>query len=74
MPLLALLLGLCLGAAVAWLALRTRYLAPLAAVGAERDVLRQRVEELRRQEDDDEAVMAALAPVTSAQLEVICCF
>ena len=70
MPLLALLLGLCLGAAVAWLALRTRYLAPLAAVGAERDVLRQRVEELRRQEDDDEAVMAALAPVTSALARV----
>ncbi|GAB48258.1 hypothetical protein MOPEL_069_00130 [Mobilicoccus pelagius NBRC 104925] len=69
-PLVALLVGVCLGAVLAWLAVRSRYVAPLAALGAERDVLRQRVEELRRQEDDDEAVMAAIAPVTSALARV----
>ncbi|WP_052465788.1 DNA recombination protein RmuC [Mobilicoccus massiliensis] len=68
--LIVLLLGVAVGALVTWLAVRARYAAPLAALGAERDALRGRVDELRRHEEDDEAVMAALAPVTSALARV----
>lgn len=67
---LVFVVGAVLGAVTAWFAAASRYAAPLAAAGAERDVLRARVEELRRREDDDEEVMAALAPVTSALARV----
>ncbi len=55
-----LLLGLLVGAALAWLAVRSRYAAPLAAARAERDVLRERVVDLESS--------AAAAPETARLL------
>ena len=45
--LIGLILGLLLGAVLTWAMARGRYAAPLAAAGAERDALAQRVTELR---------------------------
>lgn len=70
MLLVGLVLGLILGAVVAAALARARYAAPLAAAGAERDALARRVEDLRGHEEEDEAVMAALAPLTSALARV----
>lgn len=68
--LIGLILGLLLGAVLTWAMARGRYAAPLAAAGAERDALAQRVTELRHHGEDEEAVMAALAPLTSALARV----
>lgn len=67
---LALVAGLLLGAAFTWLLVRARYVAPLAAAGAERDALRSRVEDLRGRDEADDAVTAVLAPLASALTRV----
>lgn len=68
--LLALLAGAALGAVLAWLLVRTRYAAELAAGDAERLGLRERLDDLAaRWEQDDEAALA-LAPLTSALARV----
>lgn len=65
-----LLLGLIVGAAVTLGFVRARYAAPLAAARAERDVLRHQITALQRRDDDEEEVMAALAPLSSALARV----
>ncbi|EWT03092.1 DNA polymerase V [Intrasporangium oryzae NRRL B-24470] len=61
--LIGLLVGVALGAVVAWLGARSSLLAGLAGAEAERDVLRDRVADLERARDDDDATAALLAPL-----------
>lgn len=66
LPAVTLLVGLLLGAAFAWLAAGARYGARVAASRAERDALADRVDDLRRADDEDSAAMLALAPLREA--------
>jgi DNA recombination protein RmuC len=72
LPLLgALLLGLVLGAGVTWWTMRMRGERDLAALGTERDLLRERVADLEHALDADDRTAALLAPLgeTVARVE-----
>lgn len=61
-----LLVGVCLGAAVAALALRTRHLTQTARLQTERDLLAERVEHLDLSTAESRDLDMALAPLSSA--------
>ncbi len=66
----ALLLGVALGALLTWLALRGVHGTRLAAAAGENRALRERVEDLRRAEDEESETAAALAPLREAMTRV----
>jgi DNA recombination protein RmuC len=66
MDILVALAGLVVGAAVAWLGLRSRYAAPLASAGAERDLLRERVVDLESALSEDSETAQMIAPLRSS--------
>lgn len=62
----AALVGLCVGFLLAWLALRARYAAPLAAAQARGDLLTEQVMELRHADEAESMTAQALRPLASA--------
>ncbi|WP_152185445.1 DNA recombination protein RmuC [Segeticoccus rhizosphaerae] len=67
---LAALLGLALGVAATWLALRAWHVARSAAIAAERDLLRERVVDLEAALRDDMQTASVLAPLREALTRV----
>ena len=66
MELLVALSGVLLGALVTWLAVRSRYAVRLAAAGAERDLLRERVVDLEAALSEDSETAQMIAPLRSS--------
>jgi DNA recombination protein RmuC len=66
----AALVGLTLGVAATWLALRAWYVASSATTGAERDLLRERVIDLEAALRDDAQTTSVLAPLRDALTRV----
>ncbi|MEP6651050.1 MAG: DNA recombination protein RmuC [Lapillicoccus sp.] len=62
----AVLLAALLGAAVAWLAVRSRYAVRLATASAERDLLRERVVDLEAALSEDSETAQMIAPLRSS--------
>ncbi|MDO5627247.1 MAG: DNA recombination protein RmuC [Mobilicoccus sp.] len=71
---LAALLGFIVGALLCWLVVRTQYVAQVTGLRAERDALADRIDEWRRHTldsaDDEESILVAIAPLTSALARV----
>jgi DNA recombination protein RmuC len=66
MELLVALGGLLVGALMSWLAMRPRYAVRLAAAGAERDLLRERVVDLEAALSEDSETAQMIAPLRSS--------
>ena len=66
MEILLALAGLVVGALLTWLGLRSRYAAPLASAGAERDLLRERVVDLEAALSEDSETAQMIAPLRSS--------
>lgn len=65
-PILALLIGLAIGAIAAWLAARSIFTARMAATTAERDVLTERVHHLESASSDSTQAAQALIPLNES--------
>ncbi len=70
MSLMWLVVGLLVGAAGCWLALRSAYAGRLASARAESRLLAERVADLQDRHDGEDAAALAIAPLTSALARV----